>query len=70
MRYRKIETLNSQDKLIPQDELDKELKEFYRYSLLNFAFVIADVLAGNSVFSPTHPFGIFVNFILLIVLEF
>ena len=57
MRYRKIETLNSQDKLIPQDELDKELKEFYRYSLLNFAFVIADVLAGNSVFSPTHPFG-------------
>lgn len=40
-----------------QDELDKKLKEFYRYSLLNFAFVIADVLAENSVFGPTYPFG-------------
>ncbi|GEM_PF-6007646 len=57
MRYKKIEILNSQDEFIPQDELDKKLKEFYRYSLLNFAFVIADVLAGNSVFSHTHPFG-------------
>jgi len=57
MRYKRIEILDSQDEFIPQNELDKKLKEFYRYSLLNFAFVIADVLAENSVFSPTYPFG-------------
>jgi len=39
------------------DELDKNLKKFYKYPLLNFAFVIADVLAENSVFSPAYPFG-------------
>ena len=51
MRYEKIDILNS------RDELDKKLKKLYKYSLLNFAFVIADVLAGNSVFSSTYPFG-------------
>jgi len=51
MRYEKIDILNS------RDELDKKLKKLYKYSLLNFAFVIADVLAGTSVFSSTYPFG-------------
>ncbi len=57
MRYKKIEILNSQDEFISRDELDKKLEEYYGYPLLNFAFVIADVFAENSVFNPTFPFG-------------
>lgn len=40
-----------------QDELSNKLKENYRFPLLNFAFVISDVLAENSIFSPTFLFG-------------
>jgi len=40
-----------------KDELDEKLKEYYKYPLLNFAFVIADVFAEKSVFSPKFPVG-------------
>ncbi len=57
MRYKKIEFLNDRNEFISRDELNEKLLVFCEYPLLNFAFVIANVLAENSVSSPIYPFG-------------
>jgi len=51
MRYKKLKILDEFDNFIPQYELDKQLQEYYGYSLLNFAFVVADVLDGITLFN-------------------
>ena len=48
MRY-KFEIKFDMDK----DELNQRLKENYGYSLINFAYVIADVLAEDTIFNKT-----------------
>lgn len=47
MKYKQIYIEEIED----EDELNRELKKNYGFSLLNFAYVIADVLAEVSVFS-------------------
>lgn len=51
MKYKKIKFLNHEEEFISPDELNKELQEQYKYPLLNFAFVIAEVLDGLPPFS-------------------